>query len=44
MASIPGHMMEVIEEVDAGHCSFIGQPEKVRDFILKAAEDSVKDT
>ncbi|KAL2221047.1 Alpha/beta hydrolase fold-1 [Thermoascus aurantiacus ATCC 26904] len=32
-----GDMMEVVEEIDAGHSSFISQPEKVADFIMRAA-------
>ncbi|KAL2003098.1 hypothetical protein VTN02DRAFT_5042 [Thermoascus thermophilus] len=38
MLSIPGDMMEVVEEIDAGHSGFISQPEKTADFIMRAAK------
>lgn len=38
MLSIPGGMMEVVEEIDAGHSGFISQPEKTADFIMRAAK------
>ncbi|KAL1862393.1 hypothetical protein Plec18170_001219 [Paecilomyces lecythidis] len=33
-----GGTVEVVEEIDAGHCSFIGQPAQVADFIIRAAQ------
>lgn len=35
-----GSTMEVVEKIEAGHCSFISQPVKVADFIIKAAQSA----
>lgn len=36
--SVVGDMMENVEEVDAGHSSFLAKPEIVADFIVRASE------
>ena len=36
--SVVGDMMENVEEVDAGHSSFMVKPEIVADFIVRAAK------
>lgn len=36
-----GDRVEVVEEIDAGHCSFISQPVQVADFIIRAAQSAV---
>jgi hypothetical protein len=36
--SVVGDMMENVEEVDAGHSSFLVKPEIVADFIVRAVK------
>jgi hypothetical protein len=36
--SVVGDMMENVEEIDAGHSSFLVKPEVVADFITRAVK------
>lgn len=35
-ADVVGDKLEVVEEIDAGHASFLVKPDVVADFILRA--------
>ncbi|MCJ1400216.1 hypothetical protein MMC11_003420 [Xylographa trunciseda] len=40
IASVPGEMMEVVERIDSGHFGIMSQPEKVADFVRRAASSA----
>lgn len=38
---VVGDQMEHVEEINAGHCSFLVEPAAVTDFIIRAASSTV---